>query len=224
MAVYKQKGSNRWWYKFNWNGEPIRKSTKQTNKRVAEQMEAAYKTALAKGEVGIRERKRVLTLAEFADRDFLPFVESRFARKPKTLEYYKVGLKRLKGFAPLGKSKLDSIAPATLTDFIDRLRSEQLEISTINRILEVLRPILRLSLEWGKIDKAPPKIQMLPGENERDRVLTDDEEARYLVAAARVGASIEEAYRRALAGIRAKQGQIRSGRKILICYAMSRRF
>jgi len=35
MAVYKQKGSNRWWYKFNWNGEAIRKSTKQTNKRVA---------------------------------------------------------------------------------------------------------------------------------------------------------------------------------------------
>jgi len=66
MAVYKQKGSNRWWYKFNWNGEPIRKSTKQTNKRVAEQMEAAHKAALAKGEVGIRERKIVQTLAEFA--------------------------------------------------------------------------------------------------------------------------------------------------------------
>ena len=38
MAVYKQKGSKRWWYKFNWNGELIRESTKQTNKRVAEQM------------------------------------------------------------------------------------------------------------------------------------------------------------------------------------------
>jgi integrase len=207
MAVYKQKGSNRWWYKFNWNGEPIRKSTKQTNKRVAEQMEAAHKAALAKGEVGIRERKDVPTIAEFGDGEFLTFVESRFAKKPKTLEYYKVGLKRLKGFAPLAKSKLDSIAPATITDFIDRLRSEKLEISTINRILEVLRRILRLSLEWGKIEKVPPKVQMLPGENERDRVLTDDEEARYLAAAAQVGANIEEAYRRALKGIRAHKGQ-----------------
>jgi hypothetical protein len=96
MSVYKQKGSNRWWYKFTWNGEPIRQSTKQTNKRVAEQMEAAHKSALAKGEVGIRERKAVPTLTEFADLDFLPFVESRFANKPKTLEYYKNGLKRLR--------------------------------------------------------------------------------------------------------------------------------
>ena len=208
MAVYKQKGSNRWWYKFTWNGTAIRKSTKQTNKRVAEQMEAAHKAALAKGEVGIRERKDVPTIAEFGDGEFLTFVESRFAKKPKTLEYYKVGLKRLKGFAPLAKSKLDSLAPATITDFIDRLRSEELEISTINRILEVLRRILRLALEWGKLEKVPPKIQMLPGENERDRVLMDDEEARYLAAATQVGADIEEAYRRALTGIRAHKGEV----------------
>jgi hypothetical protein len=42
MAVYKQAKSKNWWYKFNWNGEQIRESTKQTNKRVAEQMEAAH--------------------------------------------------------------------------------------------------------------------------------------------------------------------------------------
>jgi hypothetical protein len=70
-----------------------------------------------------------------------------------------------------------------------------------------LRRILRLSLEWGKIEKVPPKVQMLPGENERDRVLTDDEEGRYLLAAAQVGAGIEEAYRRALTGIRAHKGE-----------------
>ncbi len=38
MAVYKQNGSNKWWYKFSWNGRAIRKSTKQANKRIAEQM------------------------------------------------------------------------------------------------------------------------------------------------------------------------------------------
>ena len=61
MAVYKR--GKIWWYKFNWNGEPIRESTKQTNKRIAEQMEAAHKTSLAKGEVGIRDRKPVPTVA-----------------------------------------------------------------------------------------------------------------------------------------------------------------
>jgi hypothetical protein len=151
MAVYKQSGSKNWWYKFNWNGEKIRESTKQTNKRVAEQMEAAHKVALAKGEVGIRERKAVPTLS------------------------------------PLAKSKLDAIPANAITDFIETLRSDRLQISSINRVLEVLRRMLRLSLEWGKTEKVPPKIQMLPGENERDRVLTDDEENRYLTAAAKVG-------------------------------------
>ena len=39
MAVFKR--GRVWWYKFTWKGEPIRESTKQTNKRVAEQIEAA---------------------------------------------------------------------------------------------------------------------------------------------------------------------------------------
>ena len=53
MAVYKRGGV--WWYKFNWNGRTIRASTKVTNKRTAEQIEAARKTELAKGEVGFRD-------------------------------------------------------------------------------------------------------------------------------------------------------------------------
>ena len=69
MAVYKR--GKIWWYKFNWNGEAIRESTKQTNKRVAETMEAAHRTALAKGEVGFRERK-TLSLGDYLKDEFLP--------------------------------------------------------------------------------------------------------------------------------------------------------
>jgi hypothetical protein len=67
MAVYKPRKSKYWWYKFVWNGEPIRESTKQTNKRVAEQIEAARKTQLAKGEVGIKHRKLAPTLTGFCE-------------------------------------------------------------------------------------------------------------------------------------------------------------
>jgi hypothetical protein len=81
--VDKQKTSNRWWYKFVWNGQLIRESTKQANKRVAEQMESAHRTALAKGEVGIRDRKPAPTLGAFIEADFLPFVRTTFAAKLK---------------------------------------------------------------------------------------------------------------------------------------------
>src|ERR1022692_3959815 len=74
MAVFKR--GKKWWYKFFWNGEPIRESTKQSNKRTAEQMEATHKASLAKGEVGIREKKPVPTLEKFLENDFLPFVRS----------------------------------------------------------------------------------------------------------------------------------------------------
>src|SRR5216684_2222615 len=53
MAVY-QRG-NVWWYKFVWNSQLIRASTKQSNKRVAEHAEAIRKASLAKGEAGIKE-------------------------------------------------------------------------------------------------------------------------------------------------------------------------
>jgi hypothetical protein len=102
MAVYKR--GQVWWYRFTWNGKPIRESTQQTNRRVAEQIEEAHKTSLAKGEVGIRDRAPVPTLKDFAEQDFLPFIESRFKNKPKTLEYYRNGIKNRKAFAPLARS------------------------------------------------------------------------------------------------------------------------
>ena len=80
MAVYRR--GKIWWYKFNWYGELIRESTKQSNKRTAEQMEAAHKASLAKGEVGIRDRKPAPTLKDFAEQDFKPYIESRFQDKP----------------------------------------------------------------------------------------------------------------------------------------------
>lgn len=201
MAVYKR--GKVWWYKFNWNGETIRESTKQSNKRVAEQMEAAHRTSLAKGEVGIRDRAAVLTLRDFAERDFKPYIESRFQNKPKTLEYYRTGLKNLNGYAPLAGCALDTITAEKIAGFVAKRREAELEVSTINRQLEVLRRMLKLAMEWGKVEKALPKVEMIPGENHRDRVLSAEEEDRYLEAATAIGEGIQESYRRGLEGIRA---------------------
>ena len=63
MSIFKR--GNVYWYRFLFNGEHIQKSTKQGNPRVARQMEAAHRTALAKGERGIVERKPVPTFAEY---------------------------------------------------------------------------------------------------------------------------------------------------------------
>src|SRR5437773_8151618 len=117
MAVYKQAKSKKWWYKFTWNGELIRESTKQTNKRVAEQMEAAHRTALAKGEVGIRDKKPVPTLGKFADENFLPFVRATKAEKPRTITFYETTVKNLKSSGKLANLPLDRITSEDLGKF-----------------------------------------------------------------------------------------------------------
>jgi hypothetical protein len=52
VSIYKR--GEVYWYKFMWQGKMVHESTKQGNDKVARQMEAAHRTSLAKGEVGIR--------------------------------------------------------------------------------------------------------------------------------------------------------------------------
>ena len=40
-----------------------------------------------------------------------------------------------------------------------------------------------LAQEWGKVEKALPKVRMLPGERHRERVITAEEEIAYLASA-----------------------------------------
>jgi integrase len=42
--------------------------------------------------------------------------------------------------------------------------------------------VLRIAVEWGSLDKMP-KLKLLPGEKHRERVITPEEEVRYLAAA-----------------------------------------
>lgn len=203
MAVYKQPKSNNWSYKFMFNGELIRQTTKQANKRVAEQMEAAHRTALAKGEVGIRERKPAPMLGVFANEDFLPFVRATLGEKPQTVRFYKNSVRNLSAFDELAKLPLDKITADVIARFVAHRRKENLEVSTVNRDLATLRRMFHLAQEWGRVSVMLPRVKMLPGENRRERVLNADEEILYLNAATELGKNAEEAYHEALRGIRA---------------------
>src|SRR5271165_3983907 len=98
VSIYKR--GDVYWYKFMWKGELVRESTKQGNDKVALQMEAAHRTSLAKGEVGIREKKPVLTVAEFCDRRFEPWVEATTSKKTWR-DFYRVGLLAIKDYPAL---------------------------------------------------------------------------------------------------------------------------
>jgi integrase len=147
----------------------------------------------------------VPTFSDFVKVDFLPHIETRFAKKLKTRAHYTVQLKHLLGHQPLASAQLNSITAEILGGFIEKLRQRDYEISSINRSLLVLRRVLIVASEWGKIERVPVKVQMQPGENRRERVLSEDEEKAYLEAAGKIGDSILEAYGKARRGIRATQ-------------------
>jgi integrase len=180
-----------YWYKFVWQGKLIRESTRQSNDKVARQMESAHRTSLAKGEVGIREKKPSLTLTEFIDNRFEPWARSTFEKtSPKTWrDYYKVGIKAIKNYKPLAGMKLDEITGETVADFAAYRQSLGLQVSTVNCSLQVLRRALRLAVEWGALNSAP-SVRMLPGARSRERVLELLEEAKYLAASPQTLASV----------------------------------
>jgi len=203
MGVYKR--GRVWWYRFTWRGEAIRESTKQTNKRVAEQIEAAHKTSLAKGEVGIREKPQAPTLAQFIEQDFLPFVRTTKASKPNTVRFYEYSAANVKAFSKLSSLRLDEIKAEHITGFVAHRQTAKIQVATLNADLAALRRIFHMALEWGKVSIALPRVRLLPGANRRERVLSGEEEKKYLDAATVVGHELEESYRRALEGIRAVQ-------------------
>jgi integrase len=165
-----------YWYKFMWQGKLVRESTKQGNDKVARQMEAAHRTSLAKGEVGIREKKPAPSLADFLKNDFVPFVRTRHATKPGTAEYYSDGAKMV-GKCDWASEPLDKISDQHAQHFAAKYAA--LSASRINCGLRTLRRALNLAFEWGKLER-PAKITLAKGERQRDTVLVDGDWERYI--------------------------------------------
>jgi integrase len=183
----KKRKSRVWWYSFVFNGERIQESTKVKNKRAAEQIEAARKTQLAKGEVGIKDRPPAPTLKEFEAR-FTAEIETARAEHPETVSFYKEKYRRLLEHAPLANARLDAI-DEEMIDAYKQTRRRQLSRygrvlspGSVNRELATLSRALRLAKKW-KVITAVPTIGRLDGERNREFVLADDLEETYLAAA-----------------------------------------
>jgi integrase len=185
MAIYKR--GRVYWYHFIFNGEPIQESTKQRNRNVARQIEAAHRTALAKGEAGIFERPPAPTLKDFRER-FTKTIETRSAEKPRTVQFYMQQYTQLLDFDRLASARLDKIDEALIEEFVQRRsqqisrRGKQVSPGTVNRSLATLRRALRLAQEWRMIEHVA-RIRLLPGERNREFVLSHEQEADYLAAA-----------------------------------------
>jgi len=149
------------------------------------------------------------TLSEFCRARVEPWARAQFEKTcPANWRWYRSRLKSICDYQPLAVLRLDAITGEHAADFARHeqtrghkchvTRGKQrrrarvngpLAVSSINTSLRALRRVLRLAVQWGIIPVAP-KIDLLPGEQHRDRVLTPEEEAKYLAASEEPLASI----------------------------------
>lgn len=180
--LYKKEGSRFWWYSFTFKGRRVQKSSGIENRKDAQDIEAAHRTNLARGEVGIdekpkAERKTIGQLLDVLENDFK-------ARK-------KDGVKNLNLIAVVRKDLADHLADAlttaAVTEYVKNLRkapkkkqkgrrSKSLADSTIKHRLQILASAYELenaAREEAKLDPLiVPRFPKLTKENIRSGFLS----------------------------------------------------
>jgi integrase len=196
MSIFKR--GNVYWYHFMQDGQHIQRSTKQGNPRVARQIEAAFRTALAKGEVGITERKKAPGF-KAAMRSFLAWSEQQHKTHPATSRRYRVSSAALLGH--FGDQPIDRIT----SDDVERFKAarameyktvkgkekgqrkqtkKRIMPATVNRELACLKALFNHAVKSDLAVRNPvSRVAFLTEQNEQTRVLSFDEQTRYLAGA-----------------------------------------
>ena len=191
--IYKRGAA--YWYNFRWSlrnadgtveSFRIVKSAKTRNKQDAKDVEDEHRRALRLGEIHPRDPWPKPTASappifRAFSKEFLQYAKTH--TKPGTRTFYEGCLERLSAFAAIADAPLNAIT-GDLASKYARHRQEVAENSviTVNGDLRTLRRILKLAVEWGKLEHAPA-IHELPQPKGRDRVLSFKEEALYLAKA-----------------------------------------
>ncbi|CAN5461043.1 site-specific integrase [soil metagenome] len=204
MKLYRRKDdkgaeTGPYWYRFVYKGRRVRRSSGIHNKDDAKDIASAYRTQLAKGEVGIEEPEEVEPVPKFSQamKDFLEWSESEYAAHPNTHRRYAVSSKAL--LRHFGNVALDRITSNDVEKFkTTRAKqkkaaqgkksrkahkaTKQLRPGTVNRELACLKHLFTRN-EVAVLKNPVKGVKFLEEDNEQSRVLNAEEEKLYLLAA-----------------------------------------
>jgi len=171
-----KRSSGFYHYRFIVRGKLYRGSTELSVLRDAQTAANEIRKQIVMGNLGILDRGPAPELKEFIEKYFMPYVGLRHAKKQNTLDYYKFGAAKLAS-SKIGALRLDEISDKDVAAYADEHRD--MSAAGINQGLRTLRRIVHVAHDWGRLERMP-KIKTCPGENQRTRVLTAEEEAKYL--------------------------------------------
>lgn len=188
------KRGQTYWYKFAWSIKQrdgisraflIRRSARTKVATDAEEVEYEHRRALRLGEIHPLDlwpkppTPEAPLLRDFSMR-FLEY--ARLHVKESSFAFYTAAVSRLLAFPELADEQISKIKPEVIARFAGARGARGVGVSAINGDLRTLRRLLRLAFEWDLVAR-PPVVHALPGERTRDRVISFEEEQKYLAAA-----------------------------------------
>lgn len=183
MAIFRR--GRTYWYDFIYRGQRYCKSTRVRNKEAAKDIESAFRIALAKGDVGITERKVTPTLKQF-QKQFTAWVEEN-KKNARTREFYKAAYSRLLEFSPLANAHLEQIDEPLIERFKSKMLAGEIGRTTVNRYLATLRKALRYASRKLKLFDRLPVIEMYTqddgAERQRKYIFSDTDYKNWLAIA-----------------------------------------
>lgn len=170
MSVKKREGSPYYWCYFSINGQRIRESTGTANKEAAEQYEAKRKKDLwEQRQLGSKPRRKWQEAVV------------RWCRETKHKKSHRDDLGHLRWLDPhLRTLAIQDIDEDKLAEIVAAKLETGVSNATVNRVLAVVRSILRRAHQEWKWSDTVPTFRTLPEPKRRVRWLTDEEAAKLM--------------------------------------------
>jgi integrase len=191
MSVYRERSGN-YCYDFWFRGQRVKESTSQKDRRQAQLMEAMCKADLARGVRVLKQEERKPVpegFREFVETEFLPWFQATHQNSPRSYRRHVTSTKPLlRFFADTGMKAVNAGMveqyKARRISHVSAATGRQIKPATVNRELAALRAIFNLAIKHGTIKENTVRgIRFLREDNEQMRVLSHEEEARFLKAA-----------------------------------------
>ena len=147
MGWLYQRG-NIWWAKYYQNGRPIRESTGTTKRKEAERFLKEREGRVATGQPVLRRTDRI-SYEEVAN-DLREHYQTTGSRNLGEAGYR---LKHLDAF--FTGQRIATVNPAKITAYVGNRQQEGAANATINREVETLGKMLKLSYENNKLTRLP---------------------------------------------------------------------
>ena len=165
-----------WWFSLNYQGRQMRRSAETTDRRLAEAILGKLRASIVEGKFFDKLQEQERTLKELLERYF-----QERGNKLASVRALRSTAKRL--YAHFGEQcVLADITTDTIARFKTKCDAADMAPASINRELALLSVAFNMARRQWKWCRSNPVSDagLCPGEVERDRWLTPEEEARLL--------------------------------------------